>query len=61
MKKLTEKQAAKVHEIGRAYLPGVAFMDPKDLRVARKLYSDKVKACDRILAIIAPPKPKTEK
>jgi hypothetical protein len=53
-KKLTEKQEAKVKAIAAA-----AFIeDPlnaKNLKLVRKVHADKIKAIDKILAIICPP------
>jgi hypothetical protein len=60
MKKLTEKQEAKVREIGKKEMvDDLAIFDPKIMRAASKMFAKQSKACDRILAIIAPPK-KTE-
>jgi hypothetical protein len=56
-KGLTEKQEAKVREIAAAAMvDDLAFFDPKAMRAASKMFAKQSKACDRILAIIAPPK-----
>jgi hypothetical protein len=58
-KGLTEQQVERVKKIADdACLLGVDPLDPSSIKAARKHYADKVKACDRILAIIAPPKKK---
>jgi hypothetical protein len=59
MKKLTEKQEAKVREIATAAMvDDLAIFDSKTMRAASKMFAKQAKACDRILAIIAPPKAK---
>jgi hypothetical protein len=54
--KLTDKQTAKVSEIAKAASIAIEVFDPKAVKVARKIYADKIKALDKILAIIAPAK-----
>jgi hypothetical protein len=57
--KLTEKQEAKVKEIAaKAFIEDP--LNAKNLKLVRKVHADKIKACDKILAIIAPAKKKAE-
>jgi len=60
MKALTPKQAERVKKIAdEAFIEDP--LNAKNIKLVRKVHADKVKACDKILAIIAPAKPKIEK
>lgn len=57
--KLTEKQEAKVKEIAeKAFIEDP--LNAKNLKLVHKVHADKIKAIDKILAIIAPAKKKAE-
>ncbi len=57
--RLTPKQEERVKEIAaKAYI--VDPINAKNLRQVRKVHADKIKAIDKIFAIIAPAKKKAE-
>jgi hypothetical protein len=56
-KGLTVKQAERVRKIATAAMvDDLAIFDPKEMRAASKMFAKQSRACDRILAVIAPPK-----
>lgn len=63
-KKLTDKQVAKIGEIasdsGLGELDAIKKIDTAGIKVIRKGIAAQLKACDKILAILAP-KPKAKK
>ena len=61
MKKLTEKQEAKVDTIMAGLdIMGVDPFDAKSVKTERKAHVNTIKGLDKILAIIAPAKIKAE-
>ena len=58
MGKLTEKQIEKVKALGATLPMGVNYLEPKALKERRRVVFKEAQAIDKILAIIAPAKPK---